>query len=69
MQCSWRKFQGTEHFVRDREMFEIECSRDRESPLYMLNYETLSKMNNLYYSYIEVLIDFINSVIAIQVFL
>ena len=69
MQCSWWKFQGTEHFVRDREMFEIEYNRDRESPLYMLNYETLNKMNNLYYSYIEVLIDFINSVIAIHVFL
>ena len=31
MQCSWDKFQGTEHFVRDREIFEIEDSRDRES--------------------------------------
>ena len=35
MQCSWDKFQGTEHFVRDREIFEIEGSRDRESPLYL----------------------------------
>ena len=34
MQFSWGKFQGTEHFVRDREIFEIEGSRDRESPLY-----------------------------------
>ena len=35
MQCSWGKFQGTEHFVRDREIFEIEGSRrDRESPLF-----------------------------------
>ena len=34
MQCSWGKFQGTEHFVRDREIFEIQGSRDRESPLY-----------------------------------
>ena len=31
MQCSWDKFQGTEHFVRDREIFEIEDSQDRES--------------------------------------
>ena len=31
MQCSWDKFQGNEHFVRDREIFEIEDSRDRES--------------------------------------
>ena len=28
MQCSWEKFQGTELFVRDRE---IEGSRERES--------------------------------------
>ena len=34
MQCSWGKFQGTEHFVRDREIFKIKNSRDRESPLY-----------------------------------
>ena len=33
MQCSWGKFQGTEHFARDRE---IEGSRDRESPLYLI---------------------------------
>ena len=33
MQCSWGKFQGTEHFVRDRETFEVEGRRDRESPL------------------------------------
>ena len=33
MQCSWGKVQGTEYFVRDREIFEIEGSRDRESPL------------------------------------
>ena len=31
MQCSWGNFQGTEHFVRDREILEIEGSRDRES--------------------------------------
>ena len=31
MQCSWGKFQGTEHFVRDREILETEGSRDRES--------------------------------------
>ena len=35
MQCSWGKFQGTENFVRDREIFEIEGRRDRESPLYV----------------------------------
>ena len=34
MQCSWGKFQGTEYFLRDRKIFEIEGSRDRESPLY-----------------------------------
>ena len=34
MQGSWGKFQGTEHFVRNREIFEIEGSRDRETPLY-----------------------------------
>ena len=33
MQCSWEKFHETGHFVRDREIFEIEGSRDRESPL------------------------------------
>ena len=38
MQCFLRKFQGTEHFVRDREIFEIEGSRDRESPLYCKNF-------------------------------
>ena len=37
MQCSKGKFQGTEHFVRDREIFEIEGSRDRESPLYKMH--------------------------------
>ena len=37
MQCSWGKFQGAEHFVRDRGIFEIEGSRDRESPLYIRN--------------------------------
>ena len=36
MQFSWGKFQGTEHFIRDREIFEIEGSRDRESPLYKI---------------------------------
>ena len=34
MQGSWGKFQGIEHFVRDREIFEMEVSRDTESPLY-----------------------------------
>ena len=34
MQCSWGKFQGTKHFVRDSEIFEIGGSRDRESPVY-----------------------------------
>ena len=33
MQRSWGKFQGTEHFVQDRKIFEIEGSQDRESPL------------------------------------
>ena len=33
MQYSWGKFQGNEYFVRDREIFEIEGSQDRESPL------------------------------------
>ena len=33
MQCSWVKFQGNKHFVRDREILEIEGSRDRESLL------------------------------------
>ena len=32
MQCSWGKFQVTEYFVRDREIFEVEGSQDRESP-------------------------------------
>ena len=34
MQCSWGKFQGTEHLVRDREILEIVSSQDRESPQY-----------------------------------
>ena len=34
MQCSLEKFQGTEHFVRDIEIFEIEGSRDRDRQLY-----------------------------------
>ena len=33
MHFSWGKFQGSEHFAQDREIFEIEGSRDRESPL------------------------------------
>ena len=33
MECSWGKLQGTKHFVRDREIFEIEGGRDKESPL------------------------------------
>ena len=33
MQYSWGKFQGNEYFVRDKEIFEIEGSQDRESPL------------------------------------
>ena len=37
MQCSWGKFQGAKYFVRDRGIFEIEGSRDRESPLYIRN--------------------------------
>ena len=37
--------------------------------MYMLNYETINNTNSLYYSFIEVLIDFINSVIAIHVFI
>ena len=36
--------------------------------IYMLNYGIINNMNSLYYSSIEVLIDFINSVIAIRVF-
>ena len=36
--------------------------------MYMLNYGIISNMNNLYYSSIEVLIDFINSVITLHVF-
>ena len=48
MQCSWGKFQGTEHFARDRDIFEIEGSREREreSPLhhkkFPMNYENES---------------------------
>ena len=37
--------------------------------MFMLNYETINNTNSLYYSFIEVLIDFINSVIAIHVFI
>ena len=36
--------------------------------IYMLNYGIINNMNSLYYSSIEVLIDFINSVIAVRVF-
>ena len=36
MQCYWEKFQGTKHFVQDREIFEIEGSQDKESTLYFL---------------------------------
>ena len=36
--------------------------------MYILNYGIISNMNNLYYSSIEVLIDFINSVITLHVF-
>ena len=35
MHCSWGKLQGTEHFVRDRGIFEIEGSQDKKSPRYM----------------------------------
>ena len=35
MHCSWGKLQGTEHFVRDRGIFEIEGSQDKKSPPYM----------------------------------
>ena len=37
--------------------------------MYILNYETINNTNTLYCSFIEVLIDFINSVIAIHVFI
>ena len=36
--------------------------------MYMLNYGIINNMNSLYYSSIEVLIDFINSVITLHVF-
>ena len=39
IQCSLGKFQGTEHFVWDREIFEIEGSRDRQSPLYVKSWQ------------------------------
>ena len=51
-QCSWGKFQGTEHFVQHREIFEIDGSRDRESPLYFqkrlsLSYNIIPKLLSL----------------------
>ena len=36
--------------------------------MYMLNYGTINYAKNFYYSYTEVLIDFINSLIAVHVF-
>ena len=36
--------------------------------MYMLNYGIINNMNSLYYSSIEVIIDFINSVITLLVF-
>ena len=37
--------------------------------MYMLNYETINNTNNLYYNSVEVLIDFIDSVVAKYIFL
>ena len=36
--------------------------------MYMLNYGIINNMNSLYYSSIEVIIDFINSVMTLLVF-
>ena len=36
--------------------------------MYMLNYEIINNVNSLYYRSIEVLIDFINSVVTLHVF-
>ena len=36
--------------------------------MYMLNYGIINNMNSLYYSSMEVIIDFINSVITLLVF-
>ena len=45
----WNQWKGAEKIVRDREKFEIEGVRDRESPLYIkkrLDTETEKKMKN-----------------------
>ena len=56
MQCSWVKFRGTEHFVGDREMFEIEGSRDKKpSKLRMyLKGKTLSQHVEIYTKRIKI---------------
>ena len=37
IKLGWNQWKGIEKIVRDREQFEIEGVRDRESPLYNIN--------------------------------
>ena len=46
----------------------LDVSNHALKDMYMLNYETMNKMNSLYYRSIEVLINFINSFVTLHVF-
>ena len=49
--------------------FLLHVSDHASKDMYMLNYGIISNMNSLYYSSVDVLIDFINSVILFRRFL